>query len=379
MARKNFPLRTSACDGMLLDGRFEILGLLARGGTSKVYIARDRRNRKFVAVKWLSAQAATDPHHLQRFFFGARAIMGLEHPGIAQVLCIGEPAGQPPYMVMEALEGETLAEYLERQPRPDNEFVLMLLREVAGGLAAAHDAGLVHRDIKPGNLFLVGPLGAPTGVKIIDFGFSKDMGEEYSGSDKRNLVLGTAQYMAPEQVLADPVDRRADIYALGVVLFRILTGQLPFDLDPSLELFGHQLFSPVPPLSWLNESIDGRLEKLVLRCLHKNPDNRYASTHELLKDLARIESSESATEPVSPSTPGKVEPDVYRPRNARGREIARSLAEHFGVEPPPPSTSRIETHRIEAPRITGLSGSHIILPVAESPTAKAVREARGRR
>jgi eukaryotic-like serine/threonine-protein kinase len=347
MARRNFPLQSSPRDGKLLDGRFEILGLLARGGTSNVYLARDRRNRKFVAVKWLSARASVDPNHRQRFLSGARSIIGLNHPGIAQVICVGEPQGHPPYLVMEALEGESLADYLERELQPGNGFVLMLIREVASGLAAAHDAGVVHRDIKPGNLFLVGPLGAPTGVKIIDFGFSKDMSEDASSPSSRNLVLGTAQYMAPEQVLADPVDRRTDIYALGVVLFRVLTGQLPFDLDPSLELFEHQLFSPVPPLSWLNENIDARLEKLVLRCLHKNPNNRYASTHELLQDLARITSSGLETEPVFLSTSTGLEPDVYRPRNPRGVEVAQSLAEHFGVEPPPPSTSRVETPGVE--------------------------------
>ena len=349
MARKNFPIQSSARDGKLIDGRFEIHGLLARGGTSNVYLARDRQIRKFVALKWLSARAAADPHQLQRFLLGARSIIGLNHPGIARVTYVGEPQAQAPYLVMEALEGESLAEYLERQPHPGNDFALMLLREVASGLAAAHDAGVVHRDIKPGNLFLVGPLGAPTGVKIIDFGFSKDMSEDASGPSSRNLVLGTAQYMAPEQVVADPVDRRTDIYALGVVLFRVLTGQLPFDLDPSLELLEHQLFSPVPPLSWLNETIDRRLEKLVLRCLHKNPNNRYASTHELLQDLAQITSSGLETEPASIPNSTSLEPDVYRPRNPQGVEVAQSMAEHFGVEPPPPSTSRVESPGVENP------------------------------
>ena len=373
MARKNFPIQTSPCDGKVLDGRFEILGLLARGGTSKVYLARDRGNRKFVAVKWLSARAATDPQHRQRFLFGARAVMRIKHPGVAQVLFISEPEGDPPYVVMEALEGESLTEYLERQPRPNNDFVLLFMREVASGLAAAHDAGIVHRDIKPGNLFLVGPLGAPTGVKIIDFGFSKDMNEEAGGPSSRNLVLGTAQYMAPEQVLADPVDRRADIYALGVVLFRVLTGQLPFDLDPSLELLGHQLFSPVPPLSWLNENIDWRLEKLVLRCLYKNPDDRYTSTHELLEDLARITASELGAEPVSFPISVNRKPDVYRPRNARGVEIAQSLAEHFGVEPPPPSTSCVQTPSIRVPDSSRRD------PKTESPVTTAVGRAPGHR
>lgn len=316
---------------MLLDGRFEILGLLARGGTSEVYLSRDRQQRRFVVVKWLSERAATDPQHRQRFLFGARVIMGLDHPAIAQVLCVGEPDDLPPYMVMEALEGESLTEYLERQPIPDDDFVFTFMSTVASGLAAAHEAGIVHRDIKPGNIFLVGPIGAPTGVKLIDFGFSKDMRDEDNGPSSRNLVLGTAQYMAPEQVLADPVDMRTDIYAFGVVLFRVLTGQLPFDLDPSLELFGHQLFSPVPPPSWLRDDIDPRLEKLVLRCLHKNPANRYASMHELLAELDRITTTGQEVESPSAPSAAPIEPDVYLPRNSHGLEVAESLAERFGV------------------------------------------------
>jgi len=370
MARKNFPLRTSDCDGKLLDGRFEILGLLARGGTSRVYLARDRQNRKFVAVKWLLPRAAADPNHLQRFLSGGRAVLGLNHPGIARVLCVMEPKGQPPYLVTEALEGESLTDYLERQEQPDKDFVLMFAREVASGLAAAHDAGIVHRDIKPGNLFLVGPIGAPTGVKIIDFGFAKDMNEDISGPNSGNLVLGTAQYMAPEQVVADPVDNRTDIYAFGVVLFLVLTGQLPFDLDPSVELLEHQLFSTVPPLSWLNENIDWRLEKLVMRCLQKNPDNRYPSAHELLGDLARIAEGAPETRPAILPRSGNVERDAYRPRHARGLEIAQSLAEHFGVEPPAPSTSCVESPRLSEPGHSGI--------VTESLATKTLRGAGGR-
>jgi serine/threonine-protein kinase len=340
---------------------------MAHGGTSKVYLARDRQVRKFVVVKWLTEQAAADPQHRQRFLSGARATMAVDHPAIARVLCVGEPQGRPPYLVMQALEGESLAEYLERQPAPDDQFVLMLIREVAAGLAAAHDVGIVHRDIKPGNLFLVGPLGTPIGVKIIDFGLSKDLSEEASGPSSMNLVLGTAQYMAPEQVLADPVDARTDIYAFGVVLFRVLTGQLPFDLDPSLELFGHQLFSPAPPPSWLNEDIDPRLEKLVLRCMQKNPANRYASMHELLEDFERIAASGLKSEPVLVPISIRVEPDVYRPQDIRGFEVAQSLAEHIGAEMPAPPAS------FEPLSIQELSDADLC-PVSEAPATKVARQ-----
>lgn len=256
--------------------------------------------------------------------------------------------GHPPFLVMEALEGETLAEYLERQPQLDKSLALMIIREVAGGLAAVHAMGVVHCDVKPGNLFLVGAVGEPTGVKLIDFGFAHVMGGEVAGSGERNLVLGTAQYMAPEQVIADPVDERSDIYAFGMVLFRILTGQLPFDLDPSLDLLGHQLFSPVPPPSWLNEHIDGRLERLVLRCVQKNPQHRYSSMQELLDDLGPIESDALDVGPSSSLRRVGLGPDAYQPQSPTGLEIAQSLAHLLGVEPPATATSQGEQSPVEA-------------------------------
>jgi len=340
-----YRIQRSPRDGTWLNARYEILGLLARGGTSDVYLAREYRTGEHVVVKWLSEQANRDRQHRQRFLLGARATMAVNHPAIAQVLYVGELGVQPPYLVMQALKGESLAEYLERRETPDYAFVRMLMHDVASGLAAAHEAGIVHRDIKPGNLFLVGPIGEPTEIKILDFGLSKDLSEESNGPASRNLVLGTAQYMAPEQVLADPVDERADIYAFGVVLFRVLTGQLPFDLDPSMELFGHQLFSPAPPLSWLNDDIDPRLEKLVLRCLQKNPDNRYPSMQHLLEDLARISTNgpdlDWETTPISCTA----KPDFYRPRNPRGLEVAQTLADCLGVDEPTPALPFVERLR----------------------------------
>jgi eukaryotic-like serine/threonine-protein kinase len=337
-----YRIKKSPRDGTWLNARYEILGLLARGGTSDVYLAREYQTGEHVIVKWLSEQANRDRQHRVRFLLGARATMAVNHPAIAQVLYVGELEVQPPYLVMQALKGESLAEYLERQETPDYAFVHMLMQDVASGLSAAHEAGIVHRDIKPGNLFLVGPIGEPTGVKILDFGLSKDLSEESYAPASRNLVLGTAQYMAPEQVLADPVDKRADIYAFGVVLFRVLTGQLPFDLDPSMELFGHQLFSPAPPLSWLNDDIDPRLEKLVLRCLQKDPDNRYASMHHLLEDLERISSSGPGLDWETMPTSFRAKPDFYRPRNPRGLEVAQTLADYLGVDEPTPTLPFVE-------------------------------------
>ncbi len=323
-------------DGLLLAGRYRVHGELGRGATSIAYLAEDMAEARPVVVKWLFPRAARDPQVRERFVFGARAAMAVEHHAVARVLAVEEPPDEPPYIVMEALHGEPLSEYLERHGAISEPVVLMMAREIAAGLVAAHEAGIIHRDLKPGNLFVLESSGAPR-VRIIDFGFAKDTRDPDAGPNSTNLVVGTAQYMAPEQVLADPVDARTDIYGFGMVLFRLLTGHLPFDLDPGVDLFSHQLFSPTPPPSWLAEHIDPELEQIVLRCVRKHPENRYPSMQAVLDDLAR----HAAGEDIS-ALPLKREPDVYKPKNLSGREAAESLAAYFGTEAPPPPTSRFD-------------------------------------
>ena len=244
---------------------------------------------------------------------------------------------------MEALQGESLAEYLGREKTMSQSMTLAFACEVASGLVAAHKAGIIHRDIKPGNLYLVGPVGAPHAIKIIDFGLSKDLRNVGLGPASVNLVLGTAQYMAPEQVLADPVDERTDIYAFGVVLFGMLTGTLPFDLKPGVDLFCQHLFSPAPPASCLLQDVDPRLEQLILRCLRKHPENRYTSMQALLDDLIEIERNPTtnASEVIVPAL--MRQPDVYIPRSSKGSGVAEDLARHFESESTPFSIPRRRT------------------------------------
>jgi serine/threonine-protein kinase len=310
-----------------------------KGGTAEVYLATDEQSDSQVMIKWLTPRAATDFQLRERFVLSARITMDVEHPSVLRVFGIEQPADAPPYLVMEALLGEPLSDYLGTSGSMPQPLLLRLARDVASGLVAAHARGIVHRDIKPGNLFLVGPKGAPDSIKIIDFGLAKDLHDPEAGPSSTNLVLGTAQYMAPEQVLADPIDARTDVYAFGVLLFRSLTGQLPFDLDPGADLFSHQIFSPAPPPSWLVEAVDPRLEQLILRCMRKHPENRYQSMQAVLMDLEMIADSSPAANFSVP--PLARDPDVYRPRNQKGRDAAEALAGYFGTEPPPPPTSRL--------------------------------------
>jgi serine/threonine protein kinase len=239
---------------------------------------------------------------------------------------------------MEPLLGEPIQSFLLRRGIMPEGMVLVLARQIAEGLVAAHAAGIVHRDLKPGNLFLAGDPDIVPRCKIIDFGFAKDTresAEDDAAPSSTNLIIGTAQYMAPEQVLADVVDARTDVYGFGVTLFRLLTGHLPFDLDPGVDLLSHQLFSPTPPPSWLVEELDPELEQIVLRCMRKHPENRYPSMQAVADDLVRIINGVAISE-----LPLQRDPDVYKPHNQHGLEAAGVLAERFGTEAPPPATVR---------------------------------------
>lgn len=335
-ALEDFRVEPTDNDGARLGDRYRIVGLLGLGATAEVYLAEDEETRTPVVVKWLMRHAARDPQVRERFVLGARATMAVPHPAIAAVLAVEERPGELPFVVMEALLGEPLSDYLDREGPLPEALVLPLARQVAEGLAAAHAVGIIHRDLKPGNLFLVDEGGALS-AKIIDFGFAKDTRDPDAGPASTNLVVGTAQYMAPEQVLADPVDARTDVYGFGVVLFRMLTGHLPFDVDPGVDLFSHQIFSPAPPPSWLVDDLDPALETLVLRCMRKHPANRYHSLQTILEDLDRI----AARCEIS-ALPLLRDPDVYRPKNVTGREAAEVLAVRFGTEAPPPPTTRFD-------------------------------------
>jgi serine/threonine-protein kinase len=215
----------------------------------------------------------------------AEALRGIDHPNVVRVLDTGKTDGGTPYLVLEAVPGETLGDYLRRQGTPPFEVALTLVRQAAQGLAAAHRAGIVHRDVKPDNFLLLGPAGDPFGIKLIDFGMAKLGSSGISGS---HTILGTVEYMAPEQILAEAVDARTDVYAMGVVMFRLFTGHLPFETTQPADLLRHQLFSSLPPPSWLEEELDPRIERMIMTATRKNPANRYESMAGLLLDLDAI-------------------------------------------------------------------------------------------
>ena len=314
----------------LVGGRYRLLRRAGEGLSAHVHFAEDTHTRQQVVVKQLTAEAASDSALTARFMREVHAIAGIHHPNVVHILDYGAPAYEQPYLVMEALAGEPLSALLQRSGNLSRELALFTATQAASGLIAVHRQGTVHRDVKPDNLYLVGPVGKPTGLKVIDFGMAKLADSRASIGDSR-FVVGTLQYMPPEQVLADPVDARADIYSLGIVMFRVLTGHLPFDVKGGLEMLGHQLFSPIPPLDWLCDGADSRLSSIIIKATQKHPHNRYQSMAAVLSDLQQLEQSDDSSS--APQTECVVEPDEYVPVSKRGKELAASLAQRFRSPP----------------------------------------------
>jgi serine/threonine-protein kinase len=319
-----WDIQLSRRTGALLGERYRVCGFVAEGATARIYLAVDTEAGGAVAIKQLKPNEALHPEFRKRFLQEGRTAMAIDHPNVVKVLAVSEPDAEAPYIVMEALNGEPLGAVLRREPLMPAERALELSLQIAAGLEASHRCNVIHRDVKPDNVFLVGPKGAPERVKIVDFGMAKRLTTISPSSD--DLVLGTAAYMAPEQVVADPVDPRTDVYAFGVLMFRLFTGHLPFDLDLSPDLFKHQLFSPAPPASWLNEEIDARLDGVISRAMRKHPDNRYLTIAELERDLEVVMGLRDGT---VESPPLVVTPDRYEPKNPAGRRAAVALSRGF--------------------------------------------------
>ena len=255
--------------GALLDDRYRVEAAIATGGMSTVYRGLDVRLDRPVALKVMDARYAGDHQFITRFQREARAIARLKHPGLVGIYDQGNDAAHP-FLVMELVEGGTLRELLvERGPMPPHA-VVAVLRPVLGGLAVAHRAGLVHRDIKPENV-LISDDGE---VKLVDFGLVRASAE--AGITSTSVILGTAGYLSPEQVLGRPTGPRSDVYAAGVMAFELLTGATPFTGDNALAVANQRLDRDVPPPSSLIDGVPPQFDALIARATARDPDDRFA-------------------------------------------------------------------------------------------------------
>ena len=268
-----------------LSNRYRIDGLLGRGGMAHVYRGTDLVLGRTVAIKVLSEQMAADPQSVRRFRREAQAAAGLSHPGIVAVYDTGSD-GEIHYIVMEHVKGRTLADVLRENVRLQPERAVEIVDAVASALSQAHGKGIIHRDVKPGNVMIT-----PSGdVKVMDFGIARASSAE--PLTRTTTVLGTATYLSPEQARGELVDARSDLYALGVVLYEMIAGRPPFVGDsPVAVAYQHVREDPEPP-SRLNPNIDPGLEAVVLKAMAKDRAVRYQTAEELRSDLRRFRAGE---------------------------------------------------------------------------------------
>ena len=281
---------------VIFNGRYELHRRLGRGGMAEVYLARDQMLDRAVAVKVLFPALATDPGFVERFRREAQSAAGLNHPNIVGVYDWGEANGTY-FIVMEYVEGESLAEMIQSQGRVDPDRAAEIASDIAAALGFAHrNGGVIHRDVKPGNV-LITPDGA---VKVADFGIARAISDSSDQNlTKTGSVMGTATYFSPEQARGAGVDPRSDVYSLGCVIYEMVTGRPPFQGDNAVAIaYKHVQEAPVSP-RLIDPAIPDTLEAITLKCLAKNPANRYPSAQDLRADLTRyLQGARIMAEPV---------------------------------------------------------------------------------
>ena len=277
--------------GKTVDGRYFVEALIGEGGMGVVYRCRHTIIDKKVAMKVLRADMARNEEVTERFLNEARSASSIGNPHIIDISDFGRLPDSSTYLVMEFLTGTSLAELVEaKQPLPAARAGHIAL-QLTEGLAEAHKAGIVHRDLKPDNIFLVKRGSQEDFVKILDFGIAKASSTNNTRLTQAGQVFGTPHYMSPEQASGSPVDHRSDIYALGVILYELTTGQLPFDADNFMAILTQHMYkSPVPPskVDGVSEDLPPGLEEVILRCLAKETGERYQTMSELGEDIARV-------------------------------------------------------------------------------------------
>jgi serine/threonine-protein kinase len=266
----------------LLGGRYEVGAPLGQGGMAEVFRGRDTRLGRDVAIKILRPELAGDPTFLARFRREAQAAASLNHPNIVSVYDTGDDNGVP-FIVMEYVEGRTLREVLRTQGRMLPTRALEIVADVCAALEHAHEQGIVHRDIKPANVML----NAQGTVKVMDFGIARAITASTSQMTQTAAVIGTAQYLSPEQARGEHVDARSDVYSTGCLLYELLTHQPPFTGDsPVAVAYQHVREDPTLP-STLNPDVEPAVESVVMKAMAKNPGNRYQTAAEMRDDLLR--------------------------------------------------------------------------------------------
>jgi serine/threonine-protein kinase len=289
--------------GRVVNDRFKITALIARGGMGKVYRAEQSPLGRVCAIKVLNPNYAGehDPEFHKRFFLEASIASKLTHPNTVTIFDYGRTEDEIYYMAMEYLEGHTLHRAIREGFFPE-ERAAHIARQICRALREAHSLGVIHRDLKPANIFLVEHGDETDFVKVLDFGLVKNVsGDKAEDLTQTGLFMGSPKYMAPEQIRGDRVDARTDIYALGIILYEMITGKVPFDRPNSVNILMAHVNEEPPPMRQMNPAINisPQIEDAVARCMAKDPDQRFRSMDEVLAALKRIGGAAALTGTVA--------------------------------------------------------------------------------
>ena len=298
--------------GMIFGSRYQIIEPLGKGGMGRVYRALDVKTREEVAIKLIRPDIVEDHKTLERFVNEIKLAHKISHRNIGKMYHLGEDQGLH-YITMEYVPGEDLKSFIRRSRRLDIATTVTIAKQVCSGLSEAHEAGIVHRDLKPGNIMI----DKDGNAKVLDFGIARALGTQ--GVTAEGSVIGTPEYMSPEQVEGKESDRRSDIYSFGVILFEMVTGRLPFAADtPYVVAFKQHTEAPPAPET-LNPQTPPQLSAIILRCLAREADQRYQTTEEVCRDLSKVEETIHTTPLPSP----------WAARPATRKTALRAAAERF--------------------------------------------------
>ena len=331
----------------VLGERYELGAMIGTGGMADVYLAQDVRLNRQVAIKILRSDLARDPSFVTRFNKEALSVAALNHPGIVSVYDSGKedsPSGAMPYIVMEFVEGKTLREIVNKGER----FALNRAVEITEGILIAlqysHKNGIIHRDIKPGNIMITDN----SDVKVMDFGIARALADTGATMTSTWNIIGTAQYLSPEQATGTQADARSDLYSVGCLLYELLAGRPPFTGDTPVAIAYQHVSAPLVPITEIQESLDPALNAFFSIALAKDANERYQSANAMLKDLKKLVKGEGITTQI---------PKQMRKEKARNRIAALSIAlvllvggvSYFILNPNQSSVTRV------LPNVVGLT------------------------